>query len=82
MQNYPNPFNPVTEISINIPELVSVSLLIYNSIGKRISVLLDNVRCRGYYTINWNAENEPSGIYYSVLSTGKMTISRKMVLIK
>lgn len=82
MQNYPNPFNPATEISFKIPEYGSVSLTIYNANGKQITKLLDKVISNGYHTISWDAINEPSGIYYYVLRTEKITISKKMVLIK
>ena len=82
MQNYPNPFNPATEINFRIPEQSSVSLIIFNSIGEQISVLLDEVSRGGYHTIKWDASEYPSGIYYYRLVSPKKTISRKMVLIK
>ena len=82
MQNYPNPFNPETEISFSIPEENSITLIIYNSIGEQISVLLDEVMKAGYHNIKWDASNYPSGIYYYRLVSPKETISRKMVLIK
>jgi len=82
MQNYPNPFNPVTEISFSIPEENSITLIIYNSIGEQISVLLDEVMRAGYHNIKWDASNYPSGIYYYRLVSPNETISRKMVLIK
>ena len=81
-QNYPNPFNPATEISFRIPEQTSVSLNIYNSIGEQISVLLDEIKRAGYHTIKWDATEYPSGIYYYNLTSEKINLSMKMVLLK
>lgn len=81
-QNYPNPFNPVTEISFRIPEENSIALIVYNSIGEQISVLLDEVMKAGNHNIKWDASNYPSGIYYYRLLSPNETISRKMVLVK
>ena len=82
MQNYPNPFNPVTEIMFSIPEQNKVSLIVYNSIGEQTEVLLNEFVGSGFHKIMWNASDYPSGIYYYSLKTDKISISRKMVLIK
>jgi hypothetical protein len=82
LQNYPNPFNPVTEITFSIPEQTSVSLIIYNAIGEQTEVLLNEFVGPGSYKITWNAADYPSGIYYYSLKTDKISISKKMVLIK
>ena len=81
-QNYPNPFNPVTEISFSIPEQTNVLLAIYNSLGEISAVILDEVLSAGYHKVNWNASDFPSGIYFYSLKTQKISITRKMVLIK
>ncbi len=81
-QNYPNPFNPVTEISFSIPEQTNVLLAIYNSLGEISAVILDEVLSAGYHKVNWNASGYPSGIYFYSLKTEKISITRKMVLIK
>jgi len=81
-QNYPNPFNPVTEISFSIPEQTNVLLTIYNPLGEKTAVILDEVLSAGYHKVNWNASDFPSGIYFYSLRTEKISITRKMVLIK
>jgi len=82
MQNYPNPFNPVTEIIFIIPEQTHVIIKIYNSLGEESTTVSNGVRSAGYHKVNWNAPDYPSGIYYYQLITEKITITRKMVLIK
>lgn len=39
-QNYPNPFNPTTTISYQIPKNGSVTLKIYDTLGKEITTLV------------------------------------------
>jgi subtilisin family serine protease len=66
--NYPNPFNPVTILRYHIPEASSVSLIIFDVLGRAIRTLVDDVHEPGYYSIIWDATNEwgnqvSSGIY-------------------
>lgn len=67
MQNYPNPFNPSTTIEFYLPENSHVTLEIYNVIGQRIAVVLNNQ----YFEEGWNEVEISadklklaSGIYY------------------
>lgn len=81
-QNYPNPFNPSTIISFSLNSQERVRLNIYNILGERVSVLLDEVKSAGTYKVNFNAKNLSSGVYFYELSTDNMRISKKMMLIK
>ncbi len=55
---------------------------IYNSAGEETATLLDEVKSAGYHKVNWNASDFPSGIYFYSFRTEKISITRKMVLIK
>lgn len=81
-QNYPNPFNPSTKISYNIPQNSFVSLVILNSLGEKVRTLVSEYQNDGYYEINFNSENLPSGIYYYRIRTDGLIKTNKMVLIK
>lgn len=81
-QNYPNPFNPSTRINFSIPENETVSLVVYNLIGEKIADLVNEVLPAGNYTVNWNAENVSSGIYFYALSTNNFSETRKMILLR
>jgi len=81
-QNYPNPFNPTTIISYYLPISTNVKLKIYNSLGEEIKVLVDNFQNKGYYEIEFNANNLSSGIYFYALETPNKIISKKMLLLK
>jgi len=81
-QNYPNPFNPSTTISFKLSKPTYVKLSVYNSLGQLVENLVSEYKNPGTYSINWNAENLSTGIYYYSLQTEENTISKKMMLLK
>jgi hypothetical protein len=81
-QNYPNPFNPGTRIKFGIPEEAFVSLIIYDSIGREIQVLLNESLHPAIYSIVFNGIKLPSGIYFYKLMAGDYSSTKKMVLLK
>ncbi len=85
-QNYPNPFNPSTKINYDIPFDGKVNVTVFDMSGKEVSTLVNDVKTAGYYTINFNASNLSSGIYFykiSVDANGQNFVStKKMTLIK
>jgi photosystem II stability/assembly factor-like uncharacterized protein len=81
-QNYPNPFNPTTTIQYLIPENGTVKLTVYNALGEAVRTLVNNYKEAGTYTINFNASNLSSGIYYYRINAGEFSASKKMILIK
>ncbi|MFZ1289512.1 MAG: T9SS type A sorting domain-containing protein [Melioribacteraceae bacterium] len=81
-QNYPNPFNPSTTISYTIPEAGFTKLSIYNSLGEVIQSLVNENQSAGRYSVNFIANNIPSGMYFYTISSGNFTQTNKMVLMK
>ncbi|PJA95396.1 MAG: hypothetical protein CO129_11970 [Ignavibacteriales bacterium CG_4_9_14_3_um_filter_34_10] len=81
-QNYPNPFNPTTQISYQIKESGLVQLIIYNTIGQKVATLVNEVKSEGRYTVNFNAENLPSGVYIYSLRVNDFVQNQKMALLK
>jgi hypothetical protein len=69
-QNYPNPFNPTTVISYSLPEESRVRLTLFNTLGAKVSVLVDEVQPAGAREFKWNASDLPSGLYYYRLEAG------------
>jgi photosystem II stability/assembly factor-like uncharacterized protein len=81
-QNYPNPFNPATNIKFQLPNLSNVRLAIYDMLGGEIEVLVNGELKPGAYSVEWNAADYPSGVYFCLLQADGRRISKKMVLIK
>ncbi len=86
-QNYPNPFNPTTNISYQLQNSSSVSLVIYDVLGRKIKTLVSEQQSPGYYSVMWNGRNEigtkvNSGVYVYTLKAGQLLESRKMLLMK
>jgi hypothetical protein len=66
-QNYPNPFNPTTTIRYALPVQSTVTLKVFDVIGREVATLVNgSVMAAGYHDVNWNSTNS-SG---SLLSSG------------
>ncbi|HMQ68107.1 MAG TPA: T9SS type A sorting domain-containing protein [Ignavibacteria bacterium] len=81
-QNYPNPFNPVTNIKFDIIKSNNVKVIVYDMIGKEVSVLINEALQPGSYKVDFNGVNLASGIYYYKVVTNEFTDIKKMILIK
>ncbi|MBD3234604.1 MAG: T9SS type A sorting domain-containing protein, partial [candidate division Zixibacteria bacterium] len=82
LSNYPNVFNANTRIDFNLPEAGHTKLEIYDLMGRKVEVLVDEYKVTGDYSVIWNAENYPSGIYFCKLTQGALKITKKMGLVK
>ncbi len=81
-QNYPNPFNPTTNIKFSIPENGLVSLKVYNVLGEVVADLLNKELVAGNHSVDFNAANLTSGIYFYTLTSGNLVSTKKMLLLK
>jgi len=86
-QNFPNPFNPNTNVKFSIPFESNVKLTVYDISGKEVSKLVNSKMNAGSHTVNFNASEYSSGVYFYRLDvTGKDGINysdtKKMVLVK
>lgn len=87
-QNYPNPFNPETNFTYFVADKGQVSLAIYDLIGRRVRMLLQNEsKGVGRYSIRWDGKDEfgnrvATGIYFARMVAGSFSQIRKVVLQK
>lgn len=84
-QNYPNPFNPNTTIKFSLPKESPVKLIIYDALGKILSVIIDDILPAGTYRASINFGdmiNASSGIYFYSLQTPEYTSTKKMAFVK
>jgi len=81
-QNYPNPFNPETEIRYSLPENGRVKLDVYDLLGKRVAVLVDEDQQAGFRSVRFDAKGLSSGVYYYRMTAGRYTGVRKMLVVR
>jgi len=83
-QNYPNPFNPTTNIEYRIANAGFVTLKIFDILGREVATLVEQYQEPGTYTVSFDAEklSLTSGIYFSRLTAGDFSETKKLVLAK
>jgi hypothetical protein len=82
LNNYPNPFNPSTQIQFALPEANTVTLSIYDVLGKEVSRLVNERIPAGVHSATWDAAGMPSGVYFCRLTAGTFHAMKKMLLVK
>ncbi|MFN1836003.1 DUF1501 domain-containing protein [Balneola sp. MJW-20] len=81
-QNYPNPFNPTTTISFSVSRSTQVRIQVFDSKGSLIRTLMNRSVTSGEHSLQFDAANLPSGVYFYKIETGLGTETGKMTLIK
>ena len=93
-QNYPNPFNPSTKISYAITSAnnsllggasggsINVELKVYDLLGNEVATLVNEEKPAGFYEVNWNSTNSPSGVYFYRLVASNFIKTKIMLLLK
>jgi hypothetical protein len=81
-QNYPNPFNPITQFDYAISKATDVTIKIYDMLGREISTLYNGWKPAGEYTIVWDAEGMPSGLYFYRIAASDYVGVKKMILVR
>lgn len=74
----PNPFVSSTMIHFTVQQESFTSLVIYNTVGKKVAVLADGLFAPGHHALQWNAEQVPTGIYFFRLTSEGKTTTYKM----
>lgn len=81
-QNYPNPFNPNTTINYSIKLSGLATLKVFDMLGTEVASLVNELKEAGSYSVNFNASNLPSGIYFYTLASGNFMATKKLILLK
>ncbi|RMF63666.1 MAG: T9SS C-terminal target domain-containing protein, partial [Bacteroidetes bacterium] len=81
------PFNPQTTITYVLNEASSVTLAVYDELGRRVRTLVQGQQAAGTYRVTWDATRAtggrvPSGLYFVRLEAGGQTVTRSMMLLK
>ncbi len=81
-QNYPNPFNPMTTLAFAIPQGAHVTLKVFDSLGRVVSMLVDKALGPGAYNVVFDAEDLPSGVYFYRIEAEEFVQTKKLILLK
>ena len=81
---YPNPFNPATNINFSIPGPGYVTLELYNILGEKVALLINDFKEAGDYSFSLSRSlvNTASGVFFCRLKYGNQVETRKVVLIQ
>jgi predicted outer membrane repeat protein len=82
IQNYPNPFNPTTVVGYQLPVAGSVTLAVYDMLGREVAMLVNERKGPGSYTVEFHAAGLASGVYICRMNAGGFTESRRMLLLR
>jgi hypothetical protein len=82
MQNFPNPFNPSTTINFDLPKSADVRLSVFDLTGREISLVINQKLEAGTHSVQWNASQLASGIYFYKIRAGEFSQTKKMLLVK
>jgi hypothetical protein len=94
-QNYPNPFNGETTIRYRTKDSgygvrrtgdagrgQDVLLDVYDVLGRRVATLVDGPVAPGIHTVRIDASGLPSGVYIYRLTSGNLTVTRSMIVLR
>jgi len=79
---FPNPFNATTTLRFDLPRAATVTLRIYDVLGRESVTLVSGAKPAGHHTAIWNASDFPSGLYFARLETDGFAQTRKLLLLK
>jgi len=81
-QNYPNPFNPTTTIRYGLPQESHVSLSVFNTLGQKVSELMNIEQEAGYHEVRFDGSSLVSGVYLHRLQAGGYVAAKELLLLK
>jgi photosystem II stability/assembly factor-like uncharacterized protein len=81
-QNYPNPFNPQTTIPFTVVQSDVVRLQVFDILGQLVATLADGPYPADHFTVTWQPDAVPGGVYLYRLQTDTHAEMRKMLLMR
>ncbi|MCF8243323.1 MAG: T9SS type A sorting domain-containing protein, partial [Melioribacteraceae bacterium] len=83
-QNYPNPFNGITTIQYELPIESSVTIKLYDSLGREITTILNEKKEAGKHKteLDFKKYKLSSGLYFCTLYTKSAVITTKIIYLK
>ncbi len=82
MTSYPNPFNARVNISFTLTQESDINLEVFNILGQKVVTLANGSFQPGSHNVSWNADGNPTGMYFYRLTTGDSSITKRMLYLK
>ncbi len=85
--NYPNPFNSTTQLPYRLAAPGPVRLVIYNTLGQPVRILVDEFQAVGRYQVQWDGRDQygsavAAGVYVGRLHFPGEVQTRRMLYLK
>jgi len=86
-QNFPNPFNSSTTIQYDLSVASHVTLIVYNLLGKKVKILVDENQHPGRHSVIWDGKDDlgtmmASGVYFYKIELAEVVRTQKMILMQ
>jgi acyl-CoA thioesterase-1 len=82
LQNYPNPASALTKLRFNLSSAAAVKVSLYNTVGQRLGVVLDDYRNAGYHEEEISIQNYPPGLYFLYFEILNLKFTKKLVIVR
>ncbi len=79
---YPNPFTATTTLRYNLSQPGPVRLAVYDALGRRVAVLVDETREPGRYRVAFDASGLASGVYVVQMRAADYVETRRLTLVR
>lgn len=85
--NHPNPFRTQTTLRFTLPEATSVTLSVYDVVGRKVATLVEDTLPAGPHEVVWQARASngralASGVYLVRLEAGPRVQTQRVTLVK
>jgi hypothetical protein len=77
---YPNPISTNATIEFTLEKSADVEISVYNPIGQRVRVIMNEYRLAGTHMIKFDRGDLQHGVYFYTIRAGNRTESHKMIL--
>ena len=81
-QSFPNPFAETTTIRYSVPQEMTIRLRIYDVLGREVAVLVDARQTPGVYTVEFDGERLPGGVYVYRIEMDHLRFTKPMTLVR
>lgn len=81
-KSYPNPARRRATIEYAVPEQATISIAVYDVLGRRVARLVDERKLAGQYTVRLDASELSSGTYFVRMQAEDFTKVRQATVVR